>query len=345
MFSVKCFKGLPFEYESFLIEKYDSFVSTCRYIEISYIVTDVHYMLIQDNSSLVDILIFDNKGDTATCLNSLAKLDKNIVEIFAENLFKNYTSIKKIEFSSTYSNNLLNKSVLTLRSNDYIIKLPSSIDDYFQQLGSSTRSNVRKHKNKILRDFPQANFVTKIGTEIEESIIDKIIHLNFDRILSKKEVPHANHTQTKNNYEYSKYYGCVTYIEIDGFLVAGCIAYMANGSIYSRFLSHDNNYSKYNAGQLCMLYLIQVAIEKGFTDFHLLSGECDYKTRFLARPQPLYSNIVYKSFSIPFIISKVKEVFSAILYKIKLSKFVIPIKNKLKNFRQKSEKQLCKIEY
>lgn len=345
MYSVECFKGFPLEYESFLIKKYDSFVTTCRYIEIFNTTADMHYMLIHDNNSLVDVFIFDNKGNSSLCLNSLAQLDLNILGIFTENLFKNYPSVNKIEFRSTYSNNLLDKSILTLRSDDFIINLPPSIDEYFQQLGSSTRSNVRKHKNKFLRDFPQANFVTKIGAEIEQSLIDKIIRLNFERIISKREVPHADHTLTKSHYRFSQHYGCVTYIEIDGLIVAGCIAYMSNGSMYSNFLSHDNNYSTYNAGQLCMLYLIQVSIEKGFSDFHLMSGECEYKTRFLAKPRPMYSNTVYKKVSIPFIISKEKEFYSRILYRIKLYKFVIPLKDIYKKFRKKSTKQLCKLEY
>ena len=345
MYTIECFDGFPIEYESFLIKKYDSFVTTCKYLEIFYSAIDIHYMLIHENNSLIDVMVFDNKGNTALCLNSLAQLDINILGVFTQNLFKNYPSITKIEFSSTYSNNQLDKSILTVRSDDYVIKLPPSIDNYFQQLGSSTRSNVKKHKNKFLREYPQANFVTKIGDEIDESTIDKIIRLNFERIISKKEVPHADHTQTNKHYRYAQHYGCVTYIEIDGLIVAGCIAYMSNESMYSNFLSHDNNYSKYNAGQLCMLYLIQVSIERGFSTFHLLSGECEYKTRFLAKPYPLYSNIVYKTVSIPFIISKIKEFYSRIIYQIKLSKFVTPVKNAYKKFSKKSDKQLCKLEY
>jgi hypothetical protein len=345
MITAACFKGLPYKYESFLVEKYDSCVITCSYIEIFHETTDINHMLIYENDTLIELLIFDNKGDTAICLNALTYLDQHTFTVFAKHLFDNYYSIKKIAYPFSYNNYSLDKSVLTVRSDDYIIQLPTCIDDYFQQLGSSTRSNVRKHKHKFLRDYPQAKFITKVRNEIDENVVDKIIQLNFDRIKSKRETPHANHTHVNNYYKYAQHYGCVSYIEIDGLVVAGCIAFMSNQSMFSYFVAHDNNFSMYNAGQLCMVYLIEISIDKGFSAFHLLSGECEYKTRFLAKPSPMYSYIVFKAFSSDFIISKVHELYSRTLYKFKLSKYAIPLKNVFKVLRKKNTKQLCKLEY
>lgn len=302
-------------------------------------------MLVHENDKLIDVLIYDINGDTATCLNSLAYLDQKIFRSFANHLFDSFPSIKKIEYPSSYNNYTLNKSVLTLRSDDYVISLPLTTDEYFQNLGSSTRSNIRKHKNKFLRDYPQANFITKIGSEIEKGIVDKIIQLNFERIKSKGEIPHSNHTHTNDFYKYSQYYGCVSYIEIDGLIVAGSIAFVLNKSIYSYFIAHDNNFSKYNAGQLGLIYLIQTSIEKGLSELHLLWGETDYKTRFLAKPRPMYSYIVYKTLSRHFITSKIKEMFSLVLYQFKRSKLAKPLKRVLKKFQKKSFQELSKLEY
>ncbi len=345
MISTKCFDGLPHEYESFLIEKYDSFVTTCQYIEIFHPPTEAHYMLLYENELLQDIYIFDIRGNTAVCLNSLIHLNMSNTTAFKNELFAHYPEVTNIEFPSIYNDIFHDKSIITLRSDNYVIPLPDSMDGYFQQLGSSTRSNVRKHKRKFLNDYPNAKFVAKSGSEIDERMIDKIIRLNFERILSKNEVPHANHDDVNHHYNYSKHYGCVTYIELDGAIIAGCIAYTMHGSMYSYFLSHDNNYSKYNAGQLCMLFLIEVSIEKGFRDFHLLWGECEYKTRFLAKPRPLFSYKVFRSYSSSFFLSRIKEAISYMIYKIKISKFAVPIKNQVKKLRKKSEKELCKLEY
>ncbi len=345
MVSAECFKGLPFEYESFLVEKYDSCVTTCRYIAIFHATRNHHYMLIQEKDNLLDVIIYDSREDTVTCLNSLSYLKQDTIDVFTNHIFNNYPNIKTIEFPSSYSNLLAEKSILALRSDDFIISLPPSLDDYFKQLGSSTRANVRKHKNKFLKENPQANFVTKTGNEIDRNLIDKIISLNFNRIISKGQVPNVNSTHIDNFHQYSQHYGCVAYIEVNGSIIAGSIAYMSNKSMYSYFLAHDNDYSNYNAGQLCMLYLIQVAIEKGFTEFHLLWGESEYKTRFLAKPRTMYSYIIFKSFSYNFIFNKTKEYFSHLLYDFKRSKYALPLKSALRYFKKKNFKQLNKLQY
>ena len=156
------------------------------------------------------------------------------------------------------------------------------------------------------------------------------------RIISKGQVPNVNSTHIDNFHQYSQHYGCVAYIEVNGSIIAGSIAYMSNKSMYSYFLAHDNDYSNYNAGQLCMLYLIQVAIEKGFTEFHLLWGESEYKTRFLAKPRTMYSYIIFKSFSYNFIFNKTKEYFSHLLYDFKRSKYALPLKSALRYFKKKN---------
>jgi hypothetical protein len=342
---IECFNGLPFDYESFLIDKYDSYVASCNYIEIFHKTENINHMLIYENDNLQEVIMFEIAGDTATCLNSLTFLNLNIFKLFTSHIFEKFLSIKKISYPSSYNDYSLDKSILWLRSDDYVLQLPITIDEYFQQLGSSTRSNVRKHKKKFFKDYPQAKFVTKIGNEIDENLIDKIIQLNFDRIKSKQEIPHVNHTHTNNYYKYSQFYGCVSYIEVDGVIVAGCIAYMSNKSIYSQFVAHDNNFSMYNAGQLCMIYLIQISIEKEFKEFHLLWGECEYKTRFLAKARPMYSYMVFKKFSSHYVLNKVKEAVFLITYKFKASKYASPLKSTLKNIRKKSTKQLCKLEY
>jgi len=345
MISTKCFKGLPVEYESFLIEKYDSFVTTCRYIELFHKTSDLNYLLFHENDILIEVIIIDIKGKTTACLNSLAYLNQEILVEFTKYLFNNFPIVQEIVFDSCYNNLTISKSVQFRRSDDFIIQLPSTIESYFLELGRSTRGNMRNLKNKLQKDYANVNFVTKIGPEIEESIIDRIIHMNFDRIKYKRKVPTKNHNNTNNIYKYSGSYGCVTYIEIDGLIIAGCISIMSNNSVSLLIIGHDNNFSRYNVGQLCMVYLIQNSIEKGFSSLHLLSGELEYKTRFLAKPQEMLSFIVFRNYSVTFVFGKLKEFNSKIVERIRLSKYSLPLRNALKRLRTKSVRQLSKMEY
>lgn len=343
MISIKCFNGLPLEYESFLIKRYDSFVTTCRYIETFQTINDINYMLMHENDTLIELLIFDNKGNTSRCLNELVHIEQNIFAEFTKYIFKHYPAIKKIEIISSYNALSLNKSILFRSSDDFVISLPSTIDSYYLELGATTRQHVKNYKRRLIRDYPQVNFVTKMGTEIEEDIIDKIIQLNFDRIRHKGEIPNLNRSHVNDFFKHSQHYGCVSYIEIDGLIIAGCIAFMSGKSMSLYIIGHDNNFSQYNVGQLGLIYLIQTSIENGFSTCHLLWGEREYKTRFLAKPQPMNSYIVFKTYSLDFIFGKIREMRLHIFHKIRISKYAKPIKEIIKFYRRrKSLNQLKK---
>lgn len=345
MIKIEFHKGLPIAYESVIIDRYDSFTTSCRYIEIFHNATDINYMLLYEDDKLTEVFIVDILGSSAICLNSLSFIEQDKFKIFANELFKIYPKLKKIEYPSSYNAYTLKNSILTLRSDDYVISLTPTIDDFIKKLGSSTRSNYRKHKNKFGKDYPEAKFTTKIGSEIENTLIDEIIFLNFKRIMSKSEMPHVNKTHGSNFYKYAQHYGIATYIENEGVLIAGSFAFMSNKNIYSQFIAHDNDYSKYNPGQLCMVHLIEKAIEKGFTEFHLLWGESDYKTRFLAKPHAMYSYNVFRQRSASYLLGKIMEFFNGLLYNFKLSKYGVQLRTKLKKIRKKNAKQLGKIEF
>ena len=61
------------------------------------------------------------------------------------------------------------------------------------------------------------NFVTKQGTEIEKVIVDKILQMNSERMMHKGRKAGRCDVIINNIYKFSQSYGCVAYIEIDGF--------------------------------------------------------------------------------------------------------------------------------
>jgi len=345
MMSIECFKGLPLEYESFLVERYDSYVTNCRYYEIFHPTSDINYMLIHEDNHLIELIIFIKDGFTATCLNALVGINENIIKEFSRNIFEKYPAIQEIKIEASYTEYTFRRVVLSIRSHDFIINLPSTIDDYYQELGRTTRSHMRNYKNKLQRDYPGVNYITKVGDEINEETIDKIMRLNFERIKQKGEIPHKDHTYVSVLYKYTLNYGCVSYIEIDGLIVAGCIAIISNKSMSLLIISHDNNYSRYNVGQICMVYLIQISIERDLKTLHLLWGELEYKKRFLAKPHPMNSYVIYKTYSLHFIKSKIKEMISGIVYRFKRSKYSKPLRIISEILNRKSSEQLSKLEY
>src|ERR1035437_1784895 len=116
---------------------------------------DINYSTVSDDGELIELLVYGNRGNTARCFNSLTSIDQSVICEFTKNIFIKHPSITKIEIEASYQAYSLNKSFLNFKSNDQILELPSTLEDYYNKIGSSTRSNARKHKNKLLRDYPQ----------------------------------------------------------------------------------------------------------------------------------------------------------------------------------------------
>lgn len=339
MITIECIKGLPLEYESFLIEQYDSFMTTCRYIEIYYPTYDINYMTVKEDGNMIELLVFGNKDQTCTCFNSLVNIDQHIVDEFIKNIFIKYSFIKKIIIGASYNCYKFNNSFLSSSTNDHILFLPSTIDDYYMGLGSKMRRNLKSSQAKLLRDFPQVNFVTVFGDEIEESIISKVIHLNIERMRHKGVSPGKKDADIQRIYNFSKHYGCVAYIEIDGKMIAGNICYILNDRIFGHVIAHDNNFSSYNIGYLCQLHLIKTLIEKGLSKFHFLWGNSEYKIKLLAKPHSLFSYHVHRTYSLSLIVNKYKAKLSRFLVRIRSSTYATPLRSAIKYYRRNALKQ------
>src|ERR1035437_1651624 len=334
MIKIEYFKGIPIEYESFLIERYNSFITTCRYIEVYYSSFDINYMVVYNDNVMIDLLVFGNKDGTATCFNSLVNIDQRVVSAFTIKIFENFPSIQKMKIVASYTDYTSQKAILYSKTDDSILNLPSAMDDFYLMLGSSTRQHIRSRRGKLLRDYPSINYVTKFGVDIEESNIDKIIQLNGERMKHKGIIPGIDNTYRKNIYKYSQHYGCVTYIEIDGLVVAGCIATILEKGMFLHVFAHDENYSKYNIGEACVCYLIQTAIEKGIPTFHFLWGESELKKRLLGKPFPLYSYFIFRDYSIYYVLSKINIYISTLMVRLQRSEMLKPVKKAVKFYRK-----------
>lgn len=339
MISIELFKGLPLEYESFLIEQYDSFMTTCRYIEIYYPTHDVNYMIVKEDGNMIELLVFGNKDKTCICFNSLVDINQCIVDEFIKKIFQAYSFVKKIIIGASYNCYTLNNSFLNSSTNDYILHLPSTIDDYYSGLGSKMRRNLKSNQAKLLRDFPQINFVTIFSDEITEDLVKRVIQLNIERMKHKGVIPGKNDIDIQKIYSFSKHYGCVAYIEIDGKIIAGNICYILNNRIFGHVIAHDNNFSSYNIGYICQLHLIKTLIDKGLSKFHFLWGNSEYKIKLQAKPHSLFSYHVHRTYSLSLIFNKYKAKVLGLIVQVRNSTYTKPLRSVVKSYRRNGLKQ------
>ena len=345
MISFKCFKGLPLEYESFLMEKYNSYITSCRYVAIYCPTYDINYMLVYENENLIDLILYGNNGDTTRCFNALVEMDQNIIKEFINMIFETYISIKKVIIDASYKNYIIKKSILNFKSDDHILQLPTTMEEYYKKLSSSTRQTIKNRKVRLLRDYRDVKFVTKYGAEIDEITIDKIMQLNFNKLKHKGvfhrfDISNKNNLYKNNLFKFTQHYGCVAYIKIDGVIVAGSINTIINKSLFGHVTAYDADLYKYNVGEICAFYLIQTCIENGLSKFHFLWGQSDLKKRMQAKPYVLFSYSIYRSYSLDYLFDNIKVLFSKLLIHLKQSKFSKPFKVAIKYFNSKDWKEI-----
>jgi len=348
MITFTCFKGLPVDYESFLLGKYNSYIVSCRYVEVYYPSYDINYMLVTENETLIDLILYGNKGKTTRCFNALVEMDQIVIEEFVRKIFETYSSIKKVIIDASYKNYIINKSILNFKSDDHILQLPSTMEEYYKKLSSSTRQTIKNRKIRLLRDYSDVKFVTKYGNDIDQTLIDKIIQLDFNKLKHKgvihgSDISNKNIHYKNNIFKFTYHYGCVAYIEIDGEIVAGSINTIINKSLFGHVTAYDTKYYKYNVGEICAFYLIQTCIENGLSTFHFLWGQSDLKKRMLAKPNVLFSYLIYRSYSFDYLFNTIKVLFNKVLINAKQSKFSKPFKTSIKFLNSGDWKKLVSV--
>lgn len=335
MISIECVNGLPLQYESFLKEKYNSYITTCRYVEIHYPSHYIHYMLVYDDGNLIDLLVFGNKKKAAVCFNALVSLNFVVLSECLRKVFEEYPMIKQIKIDASYTKYQLEKSILVYISDDQIAFLPATVDEYLSELGAKTRKHLKARKANLEKEFERVNFVTKIADEIEESVIERIVQFSRTRVKQKGRNFGIDKTYTENLFKYSRHYGCVVYLELDGVMVAGCISTIINKEIFVHVIAYSDDFSKYNVGEVCMFDLIQTSINNGLVQFHFLWGFNELKRRLQAKQHLLFSYTVYRSYSFGYFSCKLKVVLFDFMYKFKDATIFKPIKASVSTLRQR----------
>jgi len=335
MILMECFSGLPLEYESFLMEKYSSYITTCRYIEIHYPAHEIHYMLVYDDGNLVDLLVFGNKKKIAVCFNALVSLDSVVLTECLKKVFETYPIIQQIVIDASYSEYILEKSILVYKSDDQILLLPATVDEYLSELGAKTRKHLKARKANLEKQFESVNYVTKIADEIDESVIEKIVQFSRSRVKQKGRNFGIDKIYTENLYKFSRHYGCVVYLELDGVMVAGCISTIINKEIFVHIIAYNDDFSKYNVGEVCIFDLIQTSINNGLVKFHFLWGFNELKRRLQAKQNILFSYTVYRSYSFDYFSCKIKVALFEWMYRYKDAGIFKPIKAGMSTLRQR----------
>lgn len=240
------------------------------------------------------ILLFKMRGYKVSVLNSAISLAPADIKAFVSFIFARYPSIRVVCFVSVAAGPLdVAHPVQRFRaSEDYVLRLPPTIDAYDSCLGKATASGLRTKARKLARDFPGFDFRILEGADIDSRVVEHIIRLKGEGGAGRGAL---DASQKDWLLQVVRSHGLLGVSRIDGRVCAGAVCTRIGNQLFMHVLSHDRAFDAYSLGMLNSYLTVCGGIERGGDDFHFLWGHGVWKTRLKADARPLDNLVVYRS--------------------------------------------------
>ncbi|WP_292936642.1 GNAT family N-acetyltransferase [Noviherbaspirillum sp.] len=276
---------------------YGTLYSSLTYFHACASLAGVSTYIARRNRVPTAVFLYRREGTRLYVVNEGMRLEAAEVERFAHHMFAGSDPVDMIILHAVQ---MESRGVPLLQqrffcAEDFIVTLPSTPQDYLARLGSSTRKNLKRHRNRVERDFPSFRHCIVERGDVDERLIREIIELSRARIAGKGISFGIDEDETRNIIKLVQRSGAVLLATIDGRLCGGTIMYRIGKNWISRVNAHDPAYDDYRLGMLCCYLAICNAIESGAEHFHLGHSWYEYKTALLGELQAFDHITLYRS--------------------------------------------------
>jgi hypothetical protein len=245
------------------------------------------------------IVLFRKSGAVLTVANELPTLTPAAASAISREIFREYADVREIHFERTPlpAASMPRPSLdLGVIENDVVV-LPDSFSAYLDGIGKATRKHLLYYERRLKREFPSAQFRLVEKGDCGIADIRAIAQFQRARLGSKgiRIAAELDPDHVARMHASCVKWGHVGLYEVDGAVAAGVIFYRFGRDFYFLVIAHDEAFSKFNIGQLCLLNTIGTAIEAQGRMVHMGWGANDYKKRFCARSFPCYRVAAYRN--------------------------------------------------
>ena len=243
------------------------------------------------------ILLFRVDGRRLQVLNEQIAMDAGAINRFAGHVFKAWPTVDLIRFPAVMADgkSLAYPCQQFYRTEDIVLKLPPTPDEYLAALGKATRKNFKYHSNRLKRNFPQLSFEVRIDGDIPESYVRDIIELNRARMATKNKESEIDADEAARLAGLVRQSGLVSVMILDGRVVAGTVCSRVGGNYFMHINAHDPAYDDARLGKLCCTMTICDCIERGGKEFHFMWGRFEYKYLLLGVQRDYDELTIYRS--------------------------------------------------
>ena len=258
---------------------------------------NIHTYVAQDGGTTKAVLLFRREGGKVQVLNEQISIGTGEINRFVRHVFDTYPSVHMVRFHAVRSDDgkLAFPHQRFYRTEDIVLKLPPTPEDYLNALGKATRKNFKYHGNRLKRNFPTLSFEVFVDGKIPESHVRDIIELNRARMATKNKESEIDEAEIAHLTRLVRQSGLVSAMILDGRVVAGTVCSRVGGNYFMHINAHDPAYDDARLGKLCCYMTICDCIARGGKEFHFMWGRFEYKYLLLGVQQDFDELILYRS--------------------------------------------------
>ena len=243
------------------------------------------------------LLLFRIAGRRLHVLNEQIAMDADDINRFARYVFATWPDVDVIRFPAILADGkrLAFPHQQFYRTEDIVLTLPATPEDYLAALGKATRKNFKYHGNRLKRNFPDIRFEVRTDRDIPESYVRDIIELNRARMATKNKESEIDIAETERLSRLVRQSGLVSAMILDGRVVAGTVCSRVGANYFMHINAHDPAYDDARLGKLCCYMTICDCISRGGKEFHFMWGRFEYKYLLLGVQRDYDELTLYRS--------------------------------------------------
>lgn len=250
---------------------------------------------------VVAVLLFRVYTDQAVVLTEMFCLEQSVADAFCQALFARFGAVRTIHFNAVR----LPQPLVGLAqqsypfSENYIIRLPSSVDQYLADLGKSTRKTLRGYGNRLQRDFPKFEWEVHQACQLRfdelRTLLRRLQHFKRISLAARGKHAELSRRELARMLLLSRRAGLVGIARIGDKICGGSLAYRIGDHYVMLLSASDPAFASYRLGLLCCFWSVCDCIRAGGRECHLLWGRYQYKTQLLGEPHNLLRLTIYRS--------------------------------------------------
>ncbi len=258
---------------------------------------DIQAWVARREGRIAEIMLFRIQGRVVRIINEMHGIDAGVLVAFYQNLSRVYPRVDAIQLHAIriHGDCQYLWCMQTEFSEDYLLQLPASVDEWQAGLSSRTREKLRYQQRRSRRKQSDLRFRQVHAGDISDAQFDRILHLSRLRMQGKGRPFNLDEDERRSLRSIMQECGELSVIEIGDEIVAGLLCTKLGKSVFMHVIAHDPRHDDLRLGFLCCAMTIEAAIEHGITHFHFLWGYYDYKVRLGGERKPLYQAVLFKS--------------------------------------------------